>query len=202
MIDPRKLFAQTCEFVAGAAGIENMPPISRLPEIAFAGRSNVGKSSLINALLNRKSLARVSQSPGCTSQINFYNLDEQLMLVDLPGYGYARKSKATLAVWDELIKHYLRGRPTLRRVCLLIDARRGIKEMDEEIMTILDEAAVVYQVVLTKCDTVKPAEIEAIREAFVRLGPKHPALHPELRTTSSEKKQGLEELQAEISNFI
>lgn len=200
LLDPQKLFLQECNFRAGAANYESMPPIE-LPEVAFAGRSNVGKSSLINALLNRKSLARVSQSPGCTAQINFYDLSSRLMLVDLPGYGYARKSKSTLKEWDGLIKSYLKGRPNLKRVCLLIDSRRGIKEMDEEIMTLLDEAAVVYQVVFTKSDEVSAAETEALDKQAAALGPLHPALHPVSLSTSSEKRLGLEALREEIAAF-
>lgn len=195
-----KLFLQQCDFAAGAAGIENIPP-AKMPEVAFAGRSNVGKSSLINALLNRKNLARVSQSPGCTSQINFYNLADRLMLADLPGYGYARKSKSTLKGWDQLISFYLKGRPTLKRVCMLIDSRRGIGEADEVLMEMLDEAAVVYQIVFTKVDSVKKSELEQLKENAEKLFSKHQALHPVLCFTSSEEKQGIEELQAELALF-
>lgn len=198
--DSEKLFLQECNFRAGAANYDSMPPIE-LPEVAFAGRSNVGKSSLINALLNRKSLARVSQSPGCTAQINFYDLSSRLMLVDLPGYGYARKSKSTLKEWDGLIKNYLRGRPNLKRVNLLIDSRRGIKEMDEEIMSLMDEAAVVYQVVFTKADEVSAAETEALMKQAASLAPLHPALHPVSLSTSSEKRLGLEALREELAAF-
>jgi GTP-binding protein len=197
---PDKLFLQECNFAAGAAGIDNLPSAT-LPEIAFAGRSNVGKSSLINALLNRKSLARVSQSPGCTSQINFYNLADRLMLADLPGYGYARKSKATLQGWDALISHYLKGRPTLQRVCVLVDSRRGVGEADEVLMEMLDEAAVVYQIVFTKMDAVNKTELEKLQTDSEKLFKKHQALHPILRFTSSDKKLGLEELQQELIAF-
>lgn len=195
-----KLFLQECNFVAGAAGIENIPEAT-LPEVAFAGRSNVGKSSLINALLNRKSLARVSQSPGCTSQINFYNLNDRLMLADLPGYGYARKSKSTLKNWDALITHYLKGRPTLRRVCVLVDSRRGVGEADEVLMEMLDEAAAVYQIVFTKADAVSAAELETAKQNAEKLFKKHQALHPTFAVTSSDKKLGLEELQTELLAF-
>lgn len=196
----QKLFLRECDFRAGAANMESMPPIE-LPEVAFAGRSNVGKSSLINALLTRKSLARVSQSPGCTAQINFYNLFGRMMLVDLPGYGYARKSKSVLKEWDGLIKSYLQGRPNLKRVCILIDCRRGIKEMDEEIMKLMDEAAVVYQIVFTKADEVNASEIAALSAQAQSIMSKHQALHPVPFFTSSEKKTGLEELREEIAVF-
>ena len=195
-----KLFAQECNFAAGAATIESLPAAT-LPEVAFAGRSNVGKSSLINALLNRKSLARVSQSPGCTAQVNFYNLNDRLMLADLPGYGYARKSKATLQGWDALISHYLKGRATLRRVCVLVDSRRGVGEEDEVLMGMLDEAAVVYQIVFTKADAVNKTELEKLVVDTEKLFKKHQALHPELRFTSADKKIGLEELQTELIAF-
>lgn len=188
-------------FVAGAATIESIPPTT-LPEVAFAGRSNVGKSSLLNALLNRKKLARVSQSPGCTSQVNFYALAEKLMLVDLPGYGYARKSRATLKNWDQLISHYLKGRPTLRRVCVLIDVRRGVGDADRVLMKMLDEAAVNYQIVLTKADTVPETERAEKEAAILELMPKHPALHPVILSTSAEKKAGLEQLQEELAAFV
>ena len=145
----RLLFAKACDFVAGADKLEVVPDAT-LPEIAFAGRSNVGKSSLINALTGRKTLARTSNTPGRTQQINFFRLGDRLTLVDLPGYGYARAAKTRIAAWTRLVNGYLKGRPGLRRVCLLIDARHGPKDVDREIMTMLDKAAVVYQVVLTK----------------------------------------------------
>src|SRR5882724_7050631 len=154
----RKLFAGTCEFVAGAASLESLPAIA-LPEVAFAGRSNVGKSSLVNALTGRTTLARTSSKPGHTRQINFFDLAQRLYLVDLPGYGFAQVSRSMKETWQDLASAYLRGRPTLKRVCLLIDARHGVKEADRETMKNLDSAAVSYQLVLTKCDRLKTADI-------------------------------------------
>lgn len=199
-MEAEKLFQRECDFRAGAQNFEALPPVE-LPEVAFAGRSNVGKSSLINALLNRKSLARVSQSPGCTAQINFYNLFNSLMLVDLPGYGYARKSKSTLKEWDGLIKSYLKGRPNLKRVCLLVDSRRGVGPADIELMDLLDEAAVVYQIIYTKRDEVKSSDAAELAKAAEALGKKHVALHPAVLFTSSEEKTGLVELREEINQF-
>src|SRR5215831_17170437 len=181
----RLLFAQECEFVRGAADLSGIPP-TRLPEVAFVGRSNVGKSSLVNALTGRKTLARVSNTPGRTREINFFNLGKRLMLADLPGYGYAKVSKAEHARWTELIFAYLRGRPNLRRAALLIDARRGPLPNDIEVMDLLDRAAVSYQLVLTKVDKLKPAELrdaEAKTDAESR---RHAAAHPELIATSAE----------------
>ena len=157
----RLLFAKSCDFVLGAAKLDHIP-VSRLPEIAFAGRSNVGKSSLVNALTGRKTLARVSNTPGRTREINFFRLGDRLMLADLPGYGFARASKAQSEQWAGLIFEYLRGRPNLRRVILLIDSRRGLLENDVEVMTLLDRAAVSYQLILTKTDKLKPDELTAV----------------------------------------
>ena len=194
----RKLFAGSCDFFAGTMTVERIPP-EGLPEVAFAGRSNVGKSSLVNALTNRKTLARVSHTPGRTQQINFFNLGDRLALVDLPGYGYAKVSKKVSADWNDLIKSYLRGRVCLRRVCLLIDGRHGFKETDEAIMTLLDGAAVVYQIVLTKTDEVKPAtlatRIEVMKAALV----KHPAAWPEILATSSVTGMGIEDLRTALA---
>ncbi len=194
-----KLFLGPCDFVLGAAALNQIPD-DRLPEVAFIGRSNVGKSSLINALTNRKGLARTSNTPGRTRQLNFFNLGDQLMLVDLPGYGYAKASKSEVAEWNELIRDYLRGRAPLRRVCVLIDSRHGLKPNDIELMEMLDEAAVPYQLVLTKSDkkqTLLPeqAGIDAIRD-------KHPALHPEVLLTSSEKGIGIAELREALYSLI
>ena len=150
----RLLFAQECNFLLGIDKLGQLPDAS-LPEVAFAGRSNVGKSSLINALTSRKAIARTSNTPGRTQQLNFFNLGKRLILVDLPGYGYARVSKTQVAAWTRTLKAFLRGRVTLRRVCLLIDSRVGIKDLDREMMDMLDSAAVMYQIVLTKVDKLK-----------------------------------------------
>ena len=194
----RWLFAQECVFVSGAASYEGMPE-ARLPEIAFVGRSNVGKSSLINALTGRKTLARISNTPGRTQQINFFQLQDALMLADLPGYGYAKASKTEIRRWTRLIFDYLRGRPSLRRVCLLIDARHGLQGKDIKVMKDLDEAAVSYQVVLTKCDKVKPGALEHLTDTTTERIAKHVAAHPIIIPTSSVKKEGVETLRAELA---
>lgn len=194
----RKLFAQECRFVSGAADYSGLPEDS-IPEVAFAGRSNVGKSSLINALTGRKTLARTSNTPGRTRQINFFDLGGRLMLVDLPGYGYARAAKSEVRVWTRLIEDYLKGRVGLRRLCLLIDGRHGLKATDEGIMTLLDAAAVTYRVVLTKCDKVRAATL-AEHEAAVRKAlSAHPAALPEPILTSAVKGAGIEALRADLA---
>jgi GTP-binding protein len=192
-----KLFAGTCDFVFGATDPEVLPP-ANLPEIAFVGRSNAGKSSLINALTNRGSLARVSHTPGRTRQINFFELSGRVMLVDLPGYGYAKASKAMKMEWDHLITTYLRGRPSLRRVVLLVDARRGIMDSDEEVLTILDKSAMSTLVTLTKIDQLKPAEIEAVVAEANTKAAKHTAAYPEVFVTSSHSKLGLDPLKLNL----
>ncbi len=189
-------------FVTGAADLGGLPPPG-LPEIAFAGRSNVGKSSLINAVAGRKALARVSNTPGRTQQINFFAVgdkagEELLTVVDLPGYGYAEAPKDTVAGWTELIRLYLKGRVTLRQVVLLIDGRHGIKPNDTEIMDMLDRAAVPYQVVLTKADKVGAGQIERTRKATEAALVKHPAARPQAMVTSAEKRTGIEELRTLI----
>ena len=194
----RILFSQACEFLRGASQLENIPPGS-LPEVAFAGRSNVGKSSLINALTARKSLARVSNTPGRTREINFFDLGKRLMLADLPGYGYARVSKADSARWTELVFAYLRGRPNLRRVILLIDSRRGLLDNDLEAMALLDQAAVSYQLVLTKSDKLKPKELTEIADEIANQAKRHGAAHPEILATSAETGQGIPELRAALA---
>jgi GTP-binding protein len=193
----RKLFAGPCEFICGAASIESLPPIA-LPEVAFAGRSNVGKSSLVNALTGRRTLARVSARPGHTRQINFFDLAGRLYLVDLPGYGFAQVSKSMKESWQDLASAYLRGRPTLKRICLLIDSRHGVKDSDHETMKNLDRAAIVYQLVLTKTDQLRAAEIPRAIASAEAAARKHGAAHPEVLPTSSETGFGIPELRAEI----
>lgn len=184
----------------GGVALEALPPAA-LPEIAFAGRSNVGKSSLVNALTGRKTLAKASNMPGRTKEINFFRLADQLMLVDLPGYGYAKAPKKDVARWTNLVKAYLAGRPNLRRVCLLIDSRHGIKETDLEIMELLDEVAVSYQVILTKSDKIKPAEIAEVTQRSTDTVKEHAAAHPKVMVTSSEDKNGIDTLRAELGKF-
>ncbi len=198
--EARLLFAGPCDFVLGVAGLEQLPAADRT-EVAFAGRSNVGKSSLINALTGRNTLARTSNTPGRTQQLNFFDLGGALYLVDMPGYGYAKVSKSTREQWNRLIKNYLRGRPTLRCVFILIDGRHGMKESDEELMTMLDEAAVNYRIILTKCDKAKKAEMIKIKEDLSTVLKKHPAAYPEFLETSSLKNKGLEEFRATIAAF-
>lgn len=194
----RLLFAGPCDFVMGAARANQLPD-GELPEVAFAGRSNVGKSSLVNALTGRKTLARVSNTPGRTQQVNFFLLSQKLMLVDLPGYGYAAAPKAHVDAWTGLIEDYLRGRRQLKRVCLLIDGRHGIKEADRRAMEVLDQSAVIYQVILTKADKMTPTALKGIIEATKAEMVKHTAAHPDLLVTSAEQKQGLEAVRAEIA---
>jgi GTP-binding protein len=194
----RRLFAQECHFLAGSDRIEALPPIG-LPEIAFAGRSNVGKSSLVNALTGRATLARVSHTPGRTQQLNFFDLGGRLVLVDMPGFGFAKVAKKKIKDWTGLIEKYLRGRPTLRRVCLLIDARHGAMAPDRSFMDRLDAAAVSYQVILTKADKVKPADLEARLTTLGAQLAKHPASHPEIITTSAHMGAGIPELRAALA---
>jgi GTP-binding protein len=194
----KKLFAGEVQFVWGAQSIDGLPP-QKLPEIAFAGRSNVGKSSLINALTGRKSLARVSQTPGRTREINFFDLGSKLMLVDLPGYGYAKASKELAAEWQNMIFAYLRGRASLKRVVLLIDARRGVMAVDNAVMELLDKAAVSYAIALTKCDSLKPAEQAEICAKVEAEAKTHTAAYPALFTTSAYKGISLEKLQCHLA---
>ena len=195
----RLLFAGTCEFFAGVMTMPQLPP-AHGPEIAFAGRSNVGKSSLVNALTGRKALARVSNTPGRTQQLNFFDLGNGILsLVDLPGYGYSSVGKAKAAAWTETTRAYLKGRPELRRVCLLVDSRHGLKPGDEEIMTLLDRSAVVYQVVLTKADKASGPELAKVKAATAATLKRHVAAHPVIRVTSSQEGAGIAELRAELA---
>jgi GTP-binding protein len=194
----RLLFARPCRFVAGAARVEDLPADDR-PEVAFAGRSNVGKSSLLNALTGRKALARTANTPGRTREVNFFDLDGRLRLVDLPGYGYAKAPKQAIKRWSALARAYLRGRASLRRVCLLVDSRRGLGPADLDLMADLDAAAVSYQVVLTKADKLKPAELAALRESMLQRLAKHTAAHPEVIATSVVEGLGVAELRAALA---
>lgn len=196
----RKLFAGTCDFVAGVQTLEQLPPIS-LPEIAFAGRSNVGKSSLINALTGRNALARVSHTPGRTQQLNFFDLGGRLLMVDMPGYGYAKVSKTQVAEWTRMLKTYLKGRSSLQRAFVLVDARHGFKEADIDMMKMLDEAAVSYAVVLTKTDKVKESAMDVLREKTSATLLKHPAAFPMPFETSTHKGDGIAELRAFIASL-
>jgi len=194
----RLLFARPCTFFTAAQKLEHLPAPEG-PEVAFAGRSNVGKSSLMNALTGQGALARVSNTPGRTKQLNFFTIEGRLTLVDMPGYGFAKASKSVKEDWQGLMFDYLRGRPNLRRVLLLLDARIETKASDHAVMELLDKAAVAFQLVLTKADDVKPAALAA-REAEVQaLARKHPAGHPLVLTTSSRTGRGMEELRAELA---
>lgn len=194
----RKLFAGPCDFVKGVVAMDGLPPADR-PEVCFAGRSNVGKSSLINALTGRKALARASNTPGRTQELNFFDLGGRLWLVDLPGYGYAQAPKDKVAAWQALLRQYLAGRPTLRRAFVLVDSRHGLKPPDLEIMAMLDAAAVAYQIVLTKTDKPKAGEVARTADTVAEALRRRPAAHPTLRLTSAEKGDGLPELRAEIA---
>ncbi|MGF7163042.1 GTP-binding protein [Rhodoligotrophos appendicifer] len=194
----RKLFAGEITFLRGVPKLEFLPEPMQC-EVAFAGRSNVGKSSLLNAIGGRKSLARTSSTPGRTRELNFFAVGDRLCLVDMPGYGYAKAEKALVATWQRLLRDYLRGRIELKRVFVLVDSRHGLKAPDLEMMDLLDEAAVSYQIVLTKADKMKPEALAEIVES-VRLGiSKRPAAHPRLHITSAEKGIGLPELRAEMT---
>jgi GTP-binding protein len=194
----RVLFEQPCRFVIGCVKLDQVPTDST-PEIAFAGRSNVGKSSILNALVRQNALARTSNTPGRTREINFFNLGEQLMLADLPGYGYARVSKAQVQQWTGLVDSYLKGRANLRRVCVLIDSRHGLKESDRGVMAMLDQVAQPYQVVLTKADKVKADYLEKLESSIKAEISKNPASFPVIAITSSRKGIGIDELRASLA---
>lgn len=195
----RLLFAGETEFVKGVVAMDGLPPADRV-EICFAGRSNVGKSSLINALTGRKGLARASNTPGRTQEINFFTAGD-IYVVDLPGYGFANAPLAVVEKWQRLLKRYLSGRPTLRRVFVLIDARHGAKAVDEEIMSLLDSSAVTFQVIMTKVDKIKGDALQASLDKTRAALAKHPAAFPELILSSSEKGDGIETLRAIIAGI-
>lgn len=196
----RLLFCAECRFVWGADTLEQLPEAT-LPEVTFCGRSNVGKSSLVNALTGRKTLARISDTPGRTQQLNFFNLGERLLLVDVPGYGYAKESRSKVEAWSELLRRYLKGRVPLRRACLLIDSRHGPKESDESMMRLLDGAAVPFQVVLTKADKMGARALEAMIRTTADAVKSHPAAFPLPHVTSSESGLGIPELRASLEEL-
>jgi GTP-binding protein len=196
----RLLFAKPCGFVYAVATLDRLPPPG-LPEVAMLGRSNVGKSSLINALTNRTDLARVSNTPGRTQQLNFFDLGGQLLLVDMPGYGHAEAPKSEIARWTKVIKQYLQGRVPLRRLVLLVDGRHGLKAIDHEQLTLLDRAAVATQVVLTKIDKVRAADQPALLAATEAGLKRHPSAFPRVLPTSAETKAGIPELRAMLAGF-
>ncbi|MAF97101.1 MAG: YihA family ribosome biogenesis GTP-binding protein [Micavibrio sp.] len=196
----RKLFAGPCDFMLGVAALKQLPEALK-PEIALAGRSNVGKSSLINALTGRNTLAKVSNTPGRTQQLNYFNLGDQLYMVDMPGYGYAKVSKSQREAWTQLIFDYLKGRPTLACVFILIDSRHGVKDTDIELMKMLDSAAVQYRIILTKTDKIKKSDLEKTSDKIIALLKKHPAAYPGLIPTSSEKGMGIPETRAVMAGY-
>lgn len=199
--DAARLFSGPCTFVRGVTVIDALPAADR-PEVCFAGRSNVGKSSLINALTGRKALARTSNTPGRTQEINYFALGEAGYLVDLPGYGFARAPKAKVAAWQALLRDYLAGRPTLTRAFVLIDARHGIKDVDHEILDLLDRSAVSFQIVLTKADKPKAPEFERTVEAVKADLIHHAAAHPQILVTSAEKGDGIDILRAAVAALL
>lgn len=198
----RLLFAGPASFVMGVAAIEQLPAVKGV-EIAFAGRSNAGKSSLINALTGHKDLARASNTPGRTRELNFFDIAEgRLTLVDMPGYGYAKAPKADVKKWQSLLKTYLRGRPGLTRVFVLVDARHGVTKADEEMFTLLDESAVTFQIVLTKVDKILARDEATLLDRTRAVAKKRPAAFPEVHLTSSVSGRGFKELRAEIAGLV
>jgi GTP-binding protein len=194
----RLLFAQPWTFVLGVARTDGLPPAEGI-EIAFAGRSNVGKSSLINALAGQKNLARTSNTPGRTRELNLFAAESALTIVDMPGYGYSKAGKSVAAEWNRLILDYLRGRPNLRRVYLLVDSRHGLKSNDERVLDVLDQSAVSYQIVLTKTDKLKEPELEAVKKSVASVVAKRAAAHPKVLVTSAQSRAGIDQLRAEIA---
>lgn len=194
----RLLFARPATFMLGVVNLDSLPD-EGAAEVAFAGRSNVGKSTLLNALTGQNGLARASNTPGRTRELNYFDIEGLLRLVDLPGYGYAKASRQDVKKWTALTRDFLRGRSVLRRVCLLVDSRHGLKPTDLEIMDILDEAAVNYQIVLTKTDKIKPTALGALIEKTSKQIVRRPAAHPEIRPTSSEKGHGIDVLRADLA---
>jgi len=194
----RLMFARPATFMLGVVRLDTLPDEGPA-EIAFAGRSNVGKSTLLNALTNQGGLARASNTPGRTREINYFDLEGQLRLVDLPGYGYAKAPRKDVEQWTKLTRDFLRGRSVLRRVCVLVDSRHGLKPADLEVMALLDEAAVNYQIVLTKTDKIKPTALAALIAATQKQIMRRPAAHPVVRATSSEKGEGIDLLRAELA---
>ncbi len=194
----RLLFAKPWAFLLGVVRVSGLPPVAGI-EVAFAGRSNVGKSSLLNALTGRKALARTSNTPGRTRELNLFAADPGLTIVDMPGYGYARAGKSISAAWNRLIMDYLRGRPNLRRVYVLIDGRHGLKANDNEVLELLDKTAVSYQIVLTKADKPRRDELEEVQRSVTAALKRRPAAHPRIITTSAETGAGIDLLRAEIA---
>ena len=197
----RRVFAHKPEFFKSVFDLHDLPE-QDMPEIAFAGRSNVGKSSVINFIFQQKGMARSSSTPGRTQSLNFFRVGNLMNVVDMPGYGYAKAPKAMVEAWNQMLRHYLLGRAQLKRAFVMIDARHGLKANDIEILDMLDEAAVSYQIILTKIDKIKPPQVKTRVAEIEAVFNKHPALHPEILTSSSEKQMGLESLQIAVANVI